>query len=127
MRTTKVKMKKKIFCFDIDGVICNNHKKKNINYKKSFPNFETIHLINKIYDRGHKVIIFTSRYMGRNKENKKLAIKQGFKSTKKQLKTWGLKYNKLIFGKPSYDYIIDDRSIDFKKNWHNRLIKKIIL
>ena len=65
--------------------------------------------------------------MGRNKENKKLAIKQGFKSTKKQLKTWGLKYNKLIFGKPSYDFIIDDRSIDFKKNWHNRLMKKIIL
>lgn len=127
MRTTKVKMKKKIFCFDIDGVICNNYKKKNINYKQSVPNFKSIDLINKIYDQGHKVIIFTSRYMGRNKDNKNLAIKQGFKSTKKQLKTWGLKYNKLIFGKPSYDFIIDDRSIDFKKNWHNKLIKKIIL
>ena len=41
--------------------------------------------------------------------------------TRKQLKKWDLKYHELIFGKPSYDLFIDDKSIFFNKNW----VKKI--
>ena len=48
----------------------------------------------------------------------------GFQFTKKQLKKWGVKYHKLIMGKPSYDLIIDDKSIFFKKKWNNLLLKK---
>ena len=36
----------------------------------------------------------------------------------KQLKKWNLKYHKLIFGKPSFDIFVDDKSFGFKKNWH---------
>ena len=38
--------------------------------------------------------------MGRNNENKLLA-KNGLALTKNQLNRWGLKYHKLIMGKPS--------------------------
>jgi hypothetical protein len=62
--------------------------------------------------------------MGRNKENIKKAEKQGYNFTKKQLKKWGLKYNKLIFGKPSYDLFVDDKAVFFKKNWQEYLKKK---
>ena len=57
--------KKKVFCFDIDGIIC---KTIDSNYIKAKPNFKTIKLINELYKK-NKIIIFTSRYMGRNKDN----------------------------------------------------------
>ena len=111
-------MKKKTYCFDIDGVIC---KTNGNNYKKSTPLKLSINKINNLYNKGNKIIIFTARYMGRSKENKNLAKKKGYKITKLQLTKWGLKYHKFIFGKPSFDYIIDDKSIFFKKNWHKFL------
>lgn len=108
----------KIICFDIDGVIC---KTKGSNYKLSKPNYKVIKIINKLYNSSHYIIIFTSRYMGRNKENIFLAKKQGYKFTFNQLKKWGLKFDKLIFGKPSFDFVIDDKSIFFKKNWFKKI------
>ena len=38
--------------------------------------------------------------MGRNKERKSLAIKQGYKFTKNQLDKWGMKYDELLFENP---------------------------
>ena len=111
MRNVKVNRKPKIFCFDLDGVICTT--KKNF-YKNSKANKKAINKINEIYFKGHKVIIFTARFMGRSNENISLAKKRGYKLTYKQLKKWNVKFHKLIFGKPSYDFIIDDKSVDFK-------------
>jgi histidinol phosphatase-like enzyme len=112
----------KKFCFDIDGVICRTIKS---NYKSSKPNHKVIKVINKLYDQGHYIIIFTARYMGRNRENILLAKKQGYKFTFNQLKKWGLKFNKLIFGKPSFDLVIDDKSIFYNKNWLENIKKYI--
>lgn len=113
---------KKIFCFDIDGVICITKKS---NYKKARPNKKAILFINHLYEIGHEIKIFTARYMGRNSENNKKAYKQGYNFTKKQLKNWGLKYHKLIFGKPTYDIFVDDKNLEFKKNWIISFKKKI--
>ena len=66
---------KKIFCFDIDGVICITKKS---NYKKAKPNRKAILFINHLYEIGHEIKIFTARYMGRNFENNKKAYKQGY-------------------------------------------------
>lgn len=107
-----------IICFDIDGVIC---KTKKNNYRSSKPIKKAIKKINQLYDKGNYIKLFTSRFMGRNKEKKYLAIEMGFKLTKTQLKKWKVKYHKLILGKPSYDLIVDDKGIFFNKNW----IKKI--
>ena len=113
-------MKKKLFCFDIDNTICITKGKK---YSKSKPIKEVINLINKLYSEGHVIKIFTSRYMGRNNDNINKAYKQGYKFTYNQLKGWGLKFHKLHLGKPSFDFLVDDRSIGFKKNWPSALRK----
>jgi capsule biosynthesis phosphatase len=110
----------KILCFDIDNVIC---KTKRNDYKNSKPIHRNIKLINNFYLQGFFIKIFTARFMGRNNENIFKAKKAGFDFTKDQLKKWGLKYDKLIFGKPSYDIFIDDRCLFYKKNWHDTLIK----
>ena len=43
-----------------------------------------------MYKKKHIIILFTSRYMGRNNDNSKKAHDMGFKFTKKQLKDWEL-------------------------------------
>tara|TARA_X000000950_G_scaffold287335_1_gene399225 strand:- start:2826 stop:3164 length:339 start_codon:yes stop_codon:yes gene_type:complete len=111
-------MKKKIFCFDIDGVICST---KGKNYSKAKPKATAINKINKLYKNGHYIKIFTARYMGRNNDNIKLAKKQGYNKTLKQLLSWRLKFHKLIFGKPSFDIYVDDKSIDFNENWTKKI------
>jgi hypothetical protein len=103
----------KTYCFDLDGVICKTHMN---HYKKSKPISKAIKKINSLYFEGHQIIIFTARFMGRNNENIHLAKKQGYNFTLSQLKKWKLKFHKLILGKPSYDFIVDDKSINFK-NW----------
>jgi histidinol phosphatase-like enzyme len=103
----------KVFCFDLDGVICKTIKN---NYRKSKPNKSVIRMINKLYNKNY-VLIYTSRFMGRNNENEELAHKQGYSITYKQLKKWGLKFNELKLGKPSYDIFVDDKSFNFQKNW----------
>lgn len=109
---------KKIFCFDLDNVICETKKS---NYKNSKPKKKVIKLINKLYEQGHTIKILTARYMGRNNDNIHKAKKQGYKKTFNQLKKWNLKFHKLIMGKPSFDLIVDDKSLFFKKNWQKFL------
>ena len=116
----KKKSDKKIICFDIDNTICMTPGKK---YNQAKPNFNSIKKINELYEKGFFIKIFTSRFMGRNNENVLKAKKQGFKMTSKQLKKWKLKYHKLLFGKPSFDLFIDDKSIYFKKNWYKDINK----
>ena len=69
-------------------------------------------MINSFYNKGHIIKIFTARFMGRNKDDSILAKKEGFKFTSIQLKKWNLKYHKLIMGKPSYDYFVDDKAFN---------------
>ena len=115
-------MDKKIFCFDLDNTICTTKKK---NYFSAKPKREAIKLINKLHSKGHTIKIFTSRFMGRNKDSQQKAKKQGFKKTQNQLKKWGLKYNILLMGKPSYDIFVDDKSYGYNKNWINYYQKYI--
>ena len=115
-------MKKKIICFDIDNVICKTNKN---HYKTSKPKLNTIKVINNLYDGGHFIKLFTSRYMGRSKEKANKAKKRAEKITIKHLKDWGVKYHKLIFGKPSYDVFVDDKAIRFDKMWLKNLMKSV--
>lgn len=116
-------MKKKIFCFDLDNTICTT--KKN-NYKTAKPKKKAIELINKLYKKGHIIKIFTSRFMGRNNENVSKAKQDGLSLTYKQLKKWKIFYHNLIMGKPSYDLLIDDKSLGYDKNWPSKIKKKYL-
>ena len=106
--------KKKIICFDLDNVLCITPGSL---YKKSKPIKKAILFVNSLYTKGYYIKIFTSRFMGRNKEKVSKAKRQGYEFTKNQLLAWGLKYHKLILGKPSYDLFIDDKNLSFSKNW----------
>tara|TARA_X000000368_G_C22833584_1_gene624438 strand:+ start:366 stop:728 length:363 start_codon:yes stop_codon:yes gene_type:complete len=110
----------KTLCFDIDGVICTTNKN---DYMNSKPKKRNIKVINQLFNKGYNIKIFTARYMGRNNDNANKAKKKGYLSTKKQLKSWGLNYNKLIFGKPSFDLIVDDKAIFFNKSWGKKILK----
>ena len=107
-------MSKKTFAFDIDGVICDT---QNGDYKNSVPNMKSIKKINDLHAKGNKIIIFTARYMGRTNNNVRRVYEIGYDFTVKQLKTWHVKYDQLIMGKPSFDLLIDDKAINYNENW----------
>ena len=115
-------MKKKIICFDLDGVIC---KTKKNNYIKAEPIKKNINKINELFEKGYFIKIFTARYMGRNNDNIIMAKRSAKKLTINQLKKWKVKFHKLYFGKPSSDLYIDDKNLNYKSNWIKDL-KKII-
>lgn len=93
-------MKKK-FVIDIDNTICTQE----INYKDAKPFKDKICVINKLFDNGNEIVFFTAR-------GTETGINWRY-ITETQLKKWGVKYHKLIFGKPSADYYIDDKLIDW--------------
>lgn len=49
--------------------------------------------------------------MGRSRDNARKAKRMFRKVTIEQLKTWNVKYTKLVFGKPSGDFYIDDKGV----------------
>ena len=120
MKLMKKKYQNKVICFDIDGVIC---KTNGLNYKNSKPIVKNIKRINNLYFKGFYIKIFTARYMGRSAENIRLAKKKGLNLTTNQFKKWGLKYHKLIFGKPTYDFFVDDKNLLHKSNWYKYILK----
>ena len=103
-------MKKKTICFDLDGVIGTNTWGK---YKSAKPIKKNIEYINSLH-KNFKIIIFTSRFMGRNKDNVKKDEKEGYKFTLNQLAKWNVKFDKLIL------------ALFFKKNWINHLKNQIL-
>ena len=84
-----------------------------------------ISLINDLYKNNY-IIIFTARYMGRTNDNILMSKKKGYDQTYKQLKKWKIKFNRLVFGKPSYDVFVDDKNFSFKKNWHIEFRKRYL-
>jgi histidinol phosphatase-like enzyme len=83
---------------DIDGTLCTQEE----DYSKAQPFTDRIEMLNKLFKKGNKIIIFTSRGYETGINWRLL--------TERQLANWGVRYNKLIFGKPSADVYIDDRA-----------------
>ena len=115
---------KKTFCFDLDNVICET---KKTNYKKSKPVYQSIKILNELYKRGSKIIIFTGRHFGKCNGNLKKIIKTDKGLTKNQLQKWGVKYHRLFFGKPVFDIYLDDKNFEFKTNWPKQFRKKYLI
>lgn len=83
------------YVIDIDNTICEETKP----YKECLPRNTFIYNINKLYEQGHKIILFTAR----RKSDRKV--------TMKWLRENKVKYHKLILGKPSGDKYVDDKNI----------------
>lgn len=82
---------------DIDGIL--TKETKGHDYKNRTPNYENIRRTNSLFPK-HKIILYTSRYW------------RDYFVTKKWLKKYRVKYHKIIFRKPKYDLLIDDKSIN---------------
>ena len=107
--------------FDIDNTLCVTY---GSNYANSRPNSEIIKLVNDLYLNDYYIKIFTSRYMGRNKENVSFVKKKYYSKIKKQLISWDLKFHELILGKPSYDIHFDDKTFNSKSSNFTTRLKK---
>ena len=95
---------------DIDSTICNTD--DNLGEKKydfSTPIYERINKVNKLYDEGNKITYWTARGSGSGNNYETI--------TKESLKSWGCKYHNILFGKPSYDKYIDDKSFNVDSYW----------
>ncbi len=104
-----INLENKSFCIDIDGVIATLTPGNN--YNQALPLKENIKIINILFNKKNEIILFTAR-------GNKTGI-DWEETTRNQLKDWGVKFHKLMFGKPASDYYIDDRSISIhhlKKN-----------
>ncbi len=101
------------YVIDIDGTICDKPEcREDCDYHTSIPKPDRIGKINKLYDEGHQIIYLTARGMGRYGDRADLAKRTFYELTVNQLNEWGCKYHKLILGKPSGDYYIDDKGIN---------------
>lgn len=96
------------YVFDLDGTLCTNTYG---DYKVASPFPERILHINKLFDLGHTIIIFTARGMNTYSGDINKVYEIYYEFTKQQLEKWNLKYNYLILGKPAGDIYIDDKGI----------------
>ena len=95
------------YCFDIDGTICTT----DCHYKDSEPYQSVIDWINKKYDEGHQITLFTSRGTSSGEDWSSFTLQQ--------VKDWGIKFHSLKLGKPAYDLFIDDRAIN-NEEWYKK-------
>lgn len=86
--------------FDIDGTICTQES----DYSQAKPIQEVIDKLNKKYNEGYKIVLFTAR--GTETGIDWSAV------TTAQLDQWGVHYHDLIFGKPAGLKYIDDKGIN---------------
>ena len=91
----------KVYCFDIDGTICQNTYG---DYDLAKPIHERIDFINSLFEAGNEIVMFTARGSTTGID--------WYEFTEKQLKDWGLKFNKLLLGKPFADIFVDDKGIE---------------
>tara|TARA_X000000368_G_C22974838_1_gene687174 strand:- start:519 stop:824 length:306 start_codon:yes stop_codon:yes gene_type:complete len=90
---------------DLDNTLCIT---EGTDYKNSKPIIKRINHINKYFEEGHSITIYTARGS--------LSKINYYDLTKSQLDSWGVKYNSLIVGeKPVYDLLIDDKALSDKE------------
>jgi len=92
-----------IYVFDIDGTLCTLV--NNADYKKAQPLPNRIEIVNKLYDEGHYIKLYTARGSQTGIDWSEI--------TKDQLSKWKLKFHELIINcKPHGDLFVDDKAIN---------------
>lgn len=97
-----------VYYIDIDDTIC--RLLVPMDYSTAIVIPEAVEKINALYAAGHEINFWTARGTVTGKDWRDL--------TENQLKDWGINYHNLFFGKPSYDYFIDDKNIN-SRDWLN--------
>lgn len=97
-----------VYYIDIDDTICTLS--GSMQYETAKPIQRAIDKVNKLYSEGHQIIFWTARGTKSGIDWRQL--------TEHQLKSWGVQYHELKFGKPVYDLFIDDKNIN-SHDWLN--------
>lgn len=107
---------KKIYAFDLDDTLCTREMGVEHlgpeKYKHCHPIQDMIDRVNKLYEEGHTIYIYTARGMGQFNGNVLEVYNKLFEITLNSLKEWGVKHHGLVMGKIHYDYLVDDKAIN---------------
>jgi hypothetical protein len=90
----------KTVCFDLDGTLCSNTFG---DYGSAEPFAWAIARVNALADAGNRIVISTARGSATGID--------WSERTRAQLERWGVRYDELVFGKPSADVYVDDRAV----------------
>ncbi len=96
------------YYIDIDDTICTLS--GSMQYETAKPIQLAIDKVNALYLDGHEIIFWTARGTQSGLDWRQL--------TESQLLSWGVQYHELKFGKPAYDFFIDDKNIN-SVDWLN--------
>jgi rfaE bifunctional protein nucleotidyltransferase chain/domain len=88
------------YAFDIDNTLVHT---VGSDYENSTPIQHRIDRVNHLFDEGHTIYLFTARGMASGKDYREF--------TTEQMEKFGVKYHRLITGKPDVDIFIDDKAI----------------
>ena len=102
IQSNKYALSYKSFC---RGNLCSE---SNGEYHEARPILYNINLVNKLYADNNEIIIYSSRGMKRFNNDVNQVYTNLYSLTEKQLKNWGIEYNKLILGKPTGIYVDND-------------------
>ena len=93
---------------DCDGVIAG--KKHGGEYAKADPLPHGIEQVNKLYDMGFEVVLYTARYGDRECGNIHRQYERGYREWTDWLENHGVKYTHAWMGKPAGAIYIDDKA-----------------
>ncbi len=98
---------------DLDHTLCfpdesfGQHRDK---YRYAMPNAEIISRVNKWHRQGHEIVIYTARRMKTHNGDTTLVEEDIGQLTRNWLAEHRVIYDELMFGKPYYDMLIDDKT-----------------
>ena len=107
-------MRNKIIAFDLDDVLCfrTSNETGIDKYHTCYPNNEMIEIVNKYYDSGATIKIYTARGMTIFGGDVNKIYSNLYNLTLNQLKNWNVKFHELVMGKLHYDLLIDDKVLN---------------
>ena len=115
---------KRIF-IDCDETICRTPLQQTYHqggrdYGLAEPISDNIEKANQLYRQGHQITYWTARGTATGID--------WYSETKQQLDRWGVLYHQLLMGKPNFDLLIDDKTLNSIHHWpDNQIVDKVLM
>ena len=105
----------------MDDTLCeytDDEFRKTMQYDKAVPKSQNIEIINGLHNKGHTIVIWTSRGIRTGIDWKSLTIYQLYK--------WNVLYDSVQCTKPYFDLFLDDKALNsiyhFEPIWIDRVL-----
>ena len=105
----------KTLIVDCDGVIADKTGVEG-EYSKATPLAYGIEQVNKLYDMGYEIVLYTARYGDRANGNIHIQYERGYKEWLEWLEKHNVKYTHAFMGKPAGILYIDDKAARVRGN-----------